>query len=71
MRTDFLAKETGSHPDILADYYALIQHLDERIGDIVEVLKKNGLYDNTIIVYAADNGLGCRQSWIVGQTESV
>jgi arylsulfatase A-like enzyme len=52
---------------ILADYYALIHHLDERIGDMVEVLKKNGLYDNTIIVYAADNGLAAGSHGLLGK----
>ena len=28
----------------LADYYALISHLDNRIGDIIDILKKAGLY---------------------------
>jgi arylsulfatase A-like enzyme len=52
---------------ILADYYALIQHLDERIGDMVEVLKENGLYENTIIVYAADNGLAAGSHGLLGK----
>uniref|UniRef100_UPI003593054F sulfatase-like hydrolase/transferase n=1 Tax=Aquiflexum sp. TaxID=1872584 RepID=UPI003593054F len=52
---------------ILADYYALIHHLDDRIGDIVEVLKKNNLYDNTIIVYAADNGLAVGSHGLLGK----
>jgi arylsulfatase A-like enzyme len=51
----------------LADYYALIHHLDDRVGDIVEVLKKNGLYDNTIIVYAADNGLAAGSHGLLGK----
>lgn len=52
---------------ILSDYYALIHHLDDRIGDIVSVLKKNGLYDNTIIVYAADNGLAVGSHGLLGK----
>jgi arylsulfatase A-like enzyme len=41
----------------MADYYAMISHLDKRIGDIIDLLKKEGLYSNTIIVYAGDNGM--------------
>ena len=52
---------------ILSDYYALIHHLDDRVGDIVEALKKNGLYDNTIIVYAADNGLAVGSHGLLGK----
>ena len=52
---------------ILADYYSLIGHLDERIGDIVAVLKEKGLYENTIIVYAADNGLAAGSHGLLGK----
>jgi arylsulfatase A-like enzyme len=41
----------------MVDYYAMISHLDNRVGDIINLLKKQGLYENTIIVYAADNGM--------------
>lgn len=51
----------------LADYYALISHLDTRIGEIIETLKKNGLYENTIIVYAADNGLAIGSHGLLGK----
>lgn len=53
----------------LADYYALISHLDARIGDIISTLKKNGLFDNTIIVYAADNGLAIGSHGLVGKQD--
>lgn len=51
----------------LADYYALISHLDQRVGDIIEKLKRDGLYDNTIIVYAADNGLAIGSHGLLGK----
>jgi len=51
----------------LADYYGLITHLDNRIGDIIEALKKNGLFENTIIVYAADNGLAIGSHGLLGK----
>jgi arylsulfatase A-like enzyme len=53
----------------LADYYALISHLDARIGDIIATLKKDGLFDNTIIVYAADNGLAIGSHGLVGKQD--
>jgi len=52
---------------VLADYYGLISHLDSRIGDIIKVLKDRGLYDNTIIVYAADNGLAIGSHGLLGK----
>ena len=52
---------------VLSDYYALISHLDSKIGDIIRILKKNNLYDNTIIVYAADNGLAIGSHGLLGK----
>lgn len=51
----------------LADYYVLISHLDSRVGDIIKALKKEGLYENTIIVYAADNGLAIGSHGLLGK----
>ena len=51
----------------LADYYALISHLDNRIGDIIETLIKERLFENTIIVYAADNGLSIGSHGLLGK----
>lgn len=51
----------------LADYYGLITHMDNKIGEIIDVLKKNGLYDNTIIVFAADNGLAIGSHGLLGK----
>ena len=53
--------------EALADYYGLITHLDEKIGEIINSLKNNGLYDNTIIVYAADNGLAIGSHGLLGK----
>jgi arylsulfatase A-like enzyme len=53
----------------LADYYALISHLDSRVGDIIETLKKEGLFDNTIIIYAADNGLAIGSHGLLGKQD--
>jgi len=53
----------------IADYYALISHLDKRVGDIIEKLKRDGLYDNTIIVYAADNGLAIGSHGLLGKQD--
>jgi arylsulfatase A-like enzyme len=37
-------------------YYALNTLVDDWIGRIVEVLKEQGQYDNTIIIYTSDHG---------------
>ena len=52
---------------VLSEYYSLVTHLDERVGAIIRTLKENGLYDNTIIVYAADNGLAIGSHGLLGK----
>lgn len=51
----------------IRDYYAMITHLDAQIGRIVEQLKLTGEFENTIIVYSADNGLALGQHGMMGK----
>ncbi len=37
-------------------YAAMVSSLDDSIGKVTEALKKKKIYDNTIIVFATDNG---------------
>lgn len=37
-------------------YYACVSGLDDQFGRLVEYLKRNGLYDDTLIVLTADHG---------------
>lgn len=70
IRDETLAPWPRTPEDIrasLADYYALISHLDKRIGELIRLLKDKGLYDNTIIVYAADNGLAIGSHGLLGK----
>ncbi len=39
-----------------ATLVALVEHMDHGIGQFVETLKKNGQYENTLIVFTSDNG---------------
>lgn len=39
-----------------AAYAAMISYFDEQIGLLVDKLKADGLYDNTIIIFSSDNG---------------
>ena len=43
----------------LAKYYQLIYGIDQAVGMILEELEKQGLADNTIILYTTDNGYHC------------
>jgi arylsulfatase len=37
-------------------YAAMVENLDHHVGRLVDYLKSNGLYDNTLIVFMSDNG---------------
>jgi len=41
---------------VMAAYYACISQIDHHVGRMTALLKKKGLYDNTIIVYTSDHG---------------
>ena len=51
----------------MADYYAMIAHLDAQVGRIVDCLKAKGLYDDTLLVYTADHGLSVGQHGLMGK----
>lgn len=51
----------------LRDYYAMITHLDNQVGRIIKALKGSGEYENTIIVFAGDNGLALGQHGLMGK----
>lgn len=51
----------------IAAYYAMITHLDAHIGRVLEALEKTGRADDTIIVFAGDNGLAVGQHGLMGK----
>ncbi|MGG5462572.1 sulfatase-like hydrolase/transferase [Clostridium sp. B9] len=51
----------------IAEYYAMISHLDYEIGEIINSLKKKGLYEDTIIIFSGDNGLSVGQHGLMGK----
>lgn len=53
--------------DQLAEYYGAITHMDGQIGRILEALKQTGQADNTIIIYAADQGLALGSHGLLGK----
>jgi len=44
----------------MAVYAAMIDSMDQGIGRVVQALKKNGQFDNTVIFFLSDNG-GCAE----------
>lgn len=51
----------------IADYYAMITHLDDNVGRVVQALKDKGVYENTIIVFTADHGISIGQHGLMGK----
>lgn len=50
---DIAAKEW---PDVEKGFAQMMRIIDNQVGQLVECLRKNGLADNTIIMFASDNG---------------
>lgn len=57
-------KEVKVH---IRDYFAMITHLDEQVGRILDVLRSTNQMENTIIVYTGDNGLAVGQHGLLGK----
>ena len=51
----------------IAEYYAMITHADAQMGRVLEALHRTGHADNTIIVFAGDNGLALGQHGLMGK----
>ncbi|GAB3033862.1 sulfatase family protein [Spirosoma pulveris] len=57
--TDWLARVKARQPGISekrAKLVALIEHMDDGIGKVIQTLRAKGLYENTLIVFVSDNG---------------
>lgn len=51
----------------IAKYYAMVTHTDAQIGRIIDALERTGELDNTIIVFASDNGLAVGRHGLMGK----
>ncbi|GAA3647044.1 sulfatase-like hydrolase/transferase [Flavivirga jejuensis] len=51
----------------ISDYYAMITATDTQIGRILKALEASGQAENTIIVFAGDNGLALGQHGLLGK----
>jgi len=56
---EWLKKVRTREPGITekrARLVALIEHLDDGIGKVIQSLKESGMYENTVIIFLSDNG---------------
>jgi arylsulfatase A-like enzyme len=49
------------------EYYAIISHMDQQIGRIIEHLKQTGQDENTYILFSADHGLAVGKHGLLGK----
>lgn len=70
IRDEWLAGYPRTEKEVkanIAAYYAMITHLDDQIGRILQKLEEKGLAENTLIVFAGDNGLAVGQHGLMGK----
>jgi Arylsulfatase A and related enzymes len=70
IRDEVLANYPRGEDEIrqhIADYYGMISHIDDALGRVIKALEDKGELDNTIIVFAADNGLAIGSHGLMGK----
>src|SRR5262249_50006945 len=51
----------------LANYYAMITHLDAEVGRIMRTLKDTGRDKNTVVIFTSDHGLAIGSHGLLGK----
>lgn len=51
----------------IAAYYAVVSHLDEQVGRILDTLRATGQDRNTIVIFTADHGLALGSHGLMGK----
>ena len=51
----------------LQEYYAVISGLDHHMGRLLQSLKEQGLFENTIIIFSSDQGLAVGSHGLMGK----
>ena len=54
--TNFRKFAYGSQPEAHAAFAAMVNNLDDYIGDIIDKLDELGISENTLIIFTSDNG---------------
>ncbi len=53
---NFKAGGYGSQPESHAAFAAMVNYLDDQVGELIAKVKELGIQDNTIIMFTSDNG---------------
>ena len=51
----------------VADYYGMIHHLDDAVGQVLTECTARGFIESTVVVYTADHGLGLGNHGLMGK----
>lgn len=60
-------RDPGNTKQHIAEYYAMITHLDYQLGKVIKAVEDKGEIENTIFVFAGDNGLALGQHGLFGK----
>jgi choline-sulfatase len=70
LRDEKLAPFPRTHHSVKVnrqEYYAIITHMDQQIGRILDALKASGKSENTYIFFTADHGLAVGHHGLIGK----
>ena len=70
IRDEVLAPYPRAEKEIrkqLCEYYAMVSHLDACIGSILNAVEENNFKEDTLIIFAADNGLAMGSHGLMGK----
>lgn len=70
IRDEVLAPFPRTHFAIkthIQEYYAIITHMDQQIGRMLDALEKSGKKDNTYVIFSADHGLAVGKHGFLGK----
>ena len=59
----YRAKSKPESPQNYEEYAAMIESLDESVGNILDTLQDAGAADNTLVIFTADNGGVSSREW--------
>lgn len=64
-KANLLKLSIDKQKELIHGYYACVSYIDVQIGKVIDALKQNGLYENTVIVLLGDHGwhLGDHSLW--------
>lgn len=60
-RTDYAVRKNRQ------EYYAIITHMDDQIGKIMEELRRTGQDKNTVVIFTSDHGLAVGEHGFMGK----